>query len=333
MIERNKKGQFKKQFHFSDDELIDLYKEHKTLKGVALDLSVSPGFIRKEFKQRGLKYTPKIRYVCDDYFFDKQFEESYYWAGMMAADGNVSKQNDISLALAYKDIKHIEKFKTALKSDSPISVGGYNKTIIDGHEVGATAYARFRIRSHVMADNLKTNFNIVPVKTKIYSIPADVLKSPLVKHFIRGYFDGDGWYSKTYINGSGERLSLGLCGTLETMLSIRDIFSANNFGIGSLYKQKNIYKLTYSSQHSVFLISQYMYKNAICYLDRKEFIASTAKYYDDKTCILNLNYDDIVNALKTQKTIGRAAKLLGCSKSGLHKYMNKFGIKAPNARS
>jgi DNA-binding transcriptional regulator WhiA len=115
--------------------------------------------------------------------FDTYTLESCYWAGFIAADGNVYVNTSkgmyrTSIHLAHKDIDHIKKFKRTIVSKNKINISKTNGCCI-------------QIGSKHVVKSLERNFNIVPKKSLILEPPVNIPDS-LVSHYLRGVFDGDG---------------------------------------------------------------------------------------------------------------------------------------------
>lgn len=105
---------------------------------------------------------------------------SCYWAGFIAADGNIFK-NRLSLSLAEKDFLHIQKFKNSLDSDC---------TILSNKK---SNYINFTINvfNKEIVKSLKDNFNITERKTFTLKPPKN-LKGDNLLAFLVGFIDGDG---------------------------------------------------------------------------------------------------------------------------------------------
>lgn len=305
------------------EEVIKKYEELKTLKAVANYFNVHPEVLRKFFIKNNLQYNKKIIYSHDENFFSRDTEESFYWAGFIAADGNITDKNDFTLSLKKSDYDHILKFKVAINSNAPITITEPENRIIDGIETLHTGSAIIRFRANEWAKELK-RFNIIPNKTKTYSIPKIVLKHSLFKHFIRGYFDGDGWFSKTK-----NRISWGLCGNLSVMQDIKKhlVEEALLTGNSKIYRQKNIHKLIYSKARDVLLIVNYIYGEATIFLNRKYEISKLVKKIDDETIILNIDKVKLEEAFFRLKSYTLMAKEFECCKSSIFNYMKKYNIK------
>ena len=134
----------------------------------------------------------KRKFNVDDRFFECiNSEEKAYCLGLMYSDGNVisSKIWDskiISITQSEKDKDIVELFKKLTKSESLI-----NESVVNGGK-----YYRLCIHSKKMFDDLAA-LGVVERKSLILSFPS-FLSDEMIRHFIRGYFDGDGsvWEGK-----------------------------------------------------------------------------------------------------------------------------------------
>lgn len=114
----------------------------------------------------------------------------------------------------------------------------------------------------------------IPYTTIIYlkipSIPED-----LVKHFIRGYFDGDGcitgWLATEKGKADRVRYKFDICSKTITMLSdIQKVLSKNDINVNINYlKRDDMYRISTSSKSEVSKLYHYLYNDANFYLSRK----------------------------------------------------------------
>jgi hypothetical protein len=115
-------------------------------------------------------------------------EEKAYWLGFIYADGYVTNSDRFNLEISLKrsDKDHLDKFLSFLMSDAKVS----DKTIyLGGKEYLAS---RILIHSKKLVEDLISK-GCVPRKSLILTFPNEnILPQSLVRHFIRGYFDGDG---------------------------------------------------------------------------------------------------------------------------------------------
>jgi len=307
------------------DEVIKKYQELKTLKEVAKFFNVSKEGIRKFFIKNNLPYTKSISYNHNENFFATDTEDSFYWAGFIAADGNITAKKDFTLSLKQGDYAHILKFKTIINSNAPITISPPKDLIICGIETRTSGSAIIRFRAKQWSEDF-IRFNIVPNKTKIYSIPSNILNHKLVNHFIRGYFDGDGWFSHVK---KLNRYLWGICGNLDVVENIKELLNdkCNISGKTTIVRQNNIFKLTYSKQHDVSNIVDYLYGNANVYLDRKYQLSKSAKLADEATIILNLDKSKLEESYQRLKSLALVSKEFNCCKSSIANYLKKYNIK------
>ena len=104
---------------------------------------------------------------------------------------------------------------------------------------------------------------IVPNKSGKEFLPKTV-PNDLIKHFFRGFIDGDGT-----INGSlqkGKRVCFGICSMSEKII---DDFIAFNNSDFHKYLYKNIYTAEVAAKDKVYKYINFYYKDATIYLDRK----------------------------------------------------------------
>lgn len=307
------------------EQVIEKYEELKTLKAVANYFSINQATIKKFFVKNNIPYTKAINYSHNENFFATNTEDSFYWAGFIAADGNITDKKDFTLSLKQGDYAHILKFKTAINSDAPIKILPPKDKIICGVKTATSGSAVIRFRAKQWAEDF-LRFNIIPNKTKTYSIPPDILNNKLVNHFIRGYFEGDGWFSHVK---KLNRFCWGVCGNLDVVENIKELLNNNCDISGSttIIRQNNIFKLTYSKQHDVSNIIDYIYGEANVYLDRKYQLSKSAKLADEATIILNLDKDKLQEAYFRLKSLALVAKEFGCCKSSIFNYIKKYDIK------
>lgn len=139
------------------------------------------------------------KYEIDELSFSNINKDNCYWAGFIAADGNISGIN-LSVELNSIDEKHLLKLADFVRSN----IGIYKrKRQRDFEEI---EYSCFKIRSQIIINDLYDNFNIVPRKSLILEPPK--ISGNFIKHYIRGYFDGDGCigfdthFKLTFVGGS-----------------------------------------------------------------------------------------------------------------------------------
>ncbi len=124
------------------------------------------------------------KHTHDRTFFDTLNKVSCYWAGFIAADGYIYPPNGgIRIGLSEKDKQQVELFKRTIKSSSPVrcfdTSNGYRCAQID-------IYGAYECQK-----SLAEKFNVTQAKS-LTLMPPNITNQTHIRHFIRGYMDGDG---------------------------------------------------------------------------------------------------------------------------------------------
>ena len=190
-------------------------------------------------------------------------EEKAYWLGFIYADGYISSidRAGFEIALKAEDSNHLQKFNTFMEHRKNNVKLGISKC--NGKEFQR---CRWNVRNQHLWSTLNS-LGCVPNKSLIAQFPnVEIFTNPeLIKHFIRGYFDGDGCVS--YGNKEHTKVCVNIVGTEHILDTI------NHYIPKCLYKQKKstngcTYTLSASGRRA-FEFIDYLYRNASIYLDRK----------------------------------------------------------------
>lgn len=132
------------------------------------------------------------KYKLDARYFDNiNTEDKAYFLGLIAADGCVTQDNKFSISLQEQDKYIIELFQTFISSNHPIKYIDYKSK---GKNY-SNQYCLCFSNKH-MCCSLK-QYGIIPNKSIYGYFPQVMIDSPFLRHFIRGYLDGDGCISKS----------------------------------------------------------------------------------------------------------------------------------------
>lgn len=199
-------------------------------------------------------------------------EEKAYWLGFLYADGSVgSSDNRIELGLAEKDLKHIEKFRAFLKVDNKIQYREKTKSY------------RIQIKNKKCKSDLIKQ-GCIPKKSLILNFPnEEQVPIHLIRHFIRGYFDGDGWFTNTE-----KCFQVGIIGTEDFINGFLNIIEKENIKstnkIFTVHREDGAKRYVISSYNDVLNFLNYLYKDCNIFLDRKyanylDFINNGSNYH------------------------------------------------------
>ncbi len=88
----------------------------------------------------------------------------------------------------------------------------------------------------------------------------------LLHHFIRGYFDGDGWVSES----KGYRRIVGFVSSVSFIETLRQIFICLPHSIDKRRQKQGILSVHYRSKKTFAWWYKYMYADATVFLKRKK---------------------------------------------------------------
>ena len=200
-------------------------------------------------------------------------EEKAYWLGFLYADGYVNANEDkIELCLAEKDFHHLEKFKNFIGLPNKICYRATTK-----------AY-RYSFRStNCKQDLIKQG--CVPKKSLILHFPTtEQVSDALLRHFLRGYFDGDGWFTNTELCFEAGFISSqdfinSFLAKIESFIDVKIDSTVKN-----VHRENGAKKYSFYSKHDVTVFLDFLYQDSSIYLDRKyehylDFKMNGSKYH------------------------------------------------------
>jgi len=245
-------------------EIIRLYKSGLSADKIAAQYEVTNGTIYHILQKHHI--IRRYRYVVDESFFDKiNSEQKAYWLGFLYADGWIYRHGyttQMGIEVNIQDILHLEKLRVALHSSHPLS---YRTTC---------PMVRLTISNPKLVSGL-IQHGMIQRKSLILSFP-NWLASDLIRHFIRGYVDGDGSLhiaSAPAWNGC-QQPQLNIASSTKFLLGVRDyLHTIEGVGYPNPYHQKgqkDIWAiLAYGGGGQVPIILRHLYDGATIYLDRK----------------------------------------------------------------
>lgn len=201
--------------------------------------------------------------MVEDYFHTIDTENKAYFLGLLISDGNVFKplkgQSSISLTLKENDQYILKLMKADIK---------VNKKICTDNR----GCSQLTINSNQMAEDLQL-YGVVPRKSFKTYLP--ILNDlSMMKHLIRGIFDGDGsiFIKQTTIRNKFLH-SISFCGTHHLMQDISnfifDTLHLNQQPTVYDYKSKTLSEIKIMSINDIYLFGEWIYKDSSIYLKRK----------------------------------------------------------------
>lgn len=258
------------------DLVVKMYTtEHLPIHIIATKLKSSESKVSKILKSNGIEiYGHKMPRFNFHIFDSIDTEEKAYWLGFIFADGYIASINPkkpnyaFELSLKAEDFDHLNKFNAFMEfqgNNVKISKARTYTSLSMTEGIEVAERCRWSISNRVLWEALNSK-GCTPRKSNTLIFPdISVFSSiELIRHFIRGYFDGDG--SITYYNKEHTLPSVTLASKSENfMKGFVDYLPIDT----KYYKCKNEMYSTSLSERKAMLFLHFIYDNATIYLDRK----------------------------------------------------------------
>jgi len=151
----------------------------------------------------------------DQKFFTRSSPAVAYWAGFLMADGNVFVRSpritQLTLGIGEVDRIHLEAYRTALKSEHAIQQRAGTAVNVAGRTGRSRPQVILTVSGEGDVATALRRWGVVPNKTRNWVEPK--IPRRLLRHFLRGWFDGDGTLSfhdhrNQYFKVTGNRHAL-----------------------------------------------------------------------------------------------------------------------------
>lgn len=229
------------------------------------------GFRRHGYEVRSNKVNSRRFHINNEnYFKNIDTEDKSYWLGLIYADGYISikkyNQKMFGISLTERDIDILHKLNKCLDSSYPIRI--YKPT---NSYYNSKNYGRLLVTSEIIVDDL-IRHGVMESKTNILKRPK--IEYNLIRHFIRGYLDGDGSIKISNNNKGRKEFTVSFTGTDDILLYIANYLKDNNLvnRINKLSKRKEgqiVSNIDYGGNIQAQRILDHLYINSDLYIERK----------------------------------------------------------------
>jgi len=220
----------------------------------------------------------RIYHLNEDTFKDIDSQEKAYWLGFFSADGSIT-ENKVRLTLSDKDYTHLQLWKTF--------IGWTGKDYFHVKEKAHEVYFR---SSNMVADLAR--FTVTKRKTYTIRFPVKEIPPLLLRHYVRGYFDGDGCITKQtrrivkpnkkeYSYDGGE-FSIESNEEFLSLMQEHVFCSILSLPCTSIKYIDSINRLRYGGIDQLATIYHYLYDNSSTYLHRKKAIFKEILIHRDR---------------------------------------------------
>lgn len=260
----------------TEQKICQMYKDGKSGFEIARSTNIHSSTVYRVLKkyQIGIRSDREqaLKYKVDEmYFKNIDTEEKAYWLGFIYADGYLTRQGKngtkmLGIALAQKDLLHLEKIKTALNATYPINSYFTKKQSFKED----LEYCRILITNNILCDHLIDKGVVFKKSNVLLPPPSKHINDKNILHFIRGYLDGNGSINY-YINKHGHKcFEIGICGTREIVLWILKALDKDNLKIHQRHKSNiNNWQVNIGGNIQVLKILNALYSDTSIYLERK----------------------------------------------------------------
>jgi len=253
-----------------EKELEEYYKKNKTTDDTreSCILCVKDYNKKQIIKRKDVNYIKKRKYFYNEDFFERiDNEEKAYFLGFLFADGcvinNVEKYRyQVTLKLHTKDRHILESFIVSVNGEMPIWKHG-QREMVEIHFSGKK-----------MVNDL---INLGVTSNKTFTLQYPIIDETLERHFLRGYFDGDGCIRiKEDKRDNTKRGDLRIVsGSIDMLNKINERMNVL-FGVNTnkLYgpKDKDYKYIGWSGMSDIEKIYNGFYSESVLFLNRKKII-------------------------------------------------------------
>lgn len=220
--------------------------------------------------------------VNDDYFKNINAKSAYY-LGFIAADGHITnydrKTNHLIINILASDRNILDNLKKDLQ---------YEGNIYNVNKSNGQTQVSIRICSNIIKEDINKYIN---TNNKTYELNwCKDIPDDLIRHFIRGYFDGDGC---VHFNKEKGHYSASLVGTENFMYNLQLFYNLNNNNEdGSIKRHANYTNLTFGGKYVSKKFLDWIYKDSsedtrllrkyMKYLELSEYIGDEDKPYNNQ---------------------------------------------------
>src|SRR5690625_4230977 len=245
------KGKRRRKRTLSTEEIIKLYKDGKSTTEIAKLANVSARYIRMILNEYKVAMRPrgswKRKYKVNEHYFKTWSDNMAYILGFFCADGMVAGNAQL-ISFSQKEKYILENIKRELNSTHPI---------IQNKKTGVYI---LNINSKIMKNDMMELHGIMPNKAKDLKFPE--VPEQYLNHFVRGYFDGDGFvkYEKYFVSMVG--------GSKQFIKSLQKIIENAGFET-NFTEHETHYRVYVSGRKTIKEFSNWLYKDKKLYLARK----------------------------------------------------------------
>lgn len=261
-------------------KMYELYEQGKNTIEIGELYNLSSSYVSRLFHQESLKLRGKHetnrKHWFNENFFDSiDTQEKAYFLGLLWADGtNSLKKHCIEIGLQERDRHILDKMLVVMDAD-------YQLRCIKSKYPGGQDIYKVSLFSEHMSNRLN-EIGMVPNKSLVLTFPTCV-PYYLISHFIRGYFDGDGYISHNKDYTCEIMGTENFCMTLQSKLL--EVGIDSKIYNTTLRKETSTRRLYIGKKNNVCKFLKFIYADSTICIERKYNIALSRYNYINNTLI------------------------------------------------
>ena len=252
--------------------LIEEYNSGKSLAQIGKEYGNTYHALSKMLKDNGVEVVNRQNISrFNEHVFDIiDTEEKAYWLGFIYADGCIaSHKKDAKLKYTFEitiskeDKEHLNKFNKFMQYN-----GDNVKEKLVKYKGEIRTYYRWSVNNKHLWETLNS-FGCTPNKSLTLNFPNESIftEKSLIRHFVRGYFDGDGCIS--YNDKRHQRPCCSVIGTKDFLNNLQKLVLGDSLKLTNNHgksKETKVYTLNCTKAEAFIYI---LYYKSNIYLDRK----------------------------------------------------------------
>lgn len=205
----------------------------------------------------------KSKNIDENYFCEIDTQNKAYVLGYLFADGCLTNKKTLSMSCSKDNLESLQIIKKELQSSCKIGEYINNNGFIVNNK-----YYKFSVcNQKIYNDLLKAG--MIRNKSLTIAFPSCISKE-LEKHFIRGYFDGNGSVYYTINHNNYISPSISFSGNKKILETINEILNKELNSSTTIHPDKTIYTLKYGGQNIFRQVYNYLYEDSNLFLGRKK---------------------------------------------------------------
>ena len=249
------------------EEIKKLYNGGEGIESLQKKYKLRP--LAKYLKDFGIQKRSRSevrrKYHINENYFEKiDTEGKAYFLGFIYADGWLTKgRSRLGISLCKKDVDILIKFKEMLGYTGNFTSRRERDFVINGKTRRSKEQLGLSINNKKIHSDL-VKHGLVPNKSLILKFPSGLDKH-LLRHFIRGYFDGDG----SIILGSNRKWSISMISTYSFIKECQKIALEQIKIHLPVSKRGKIFVFQKGGVNQVKVVLDWLYKDSTVFLQRK----------------------------------------------------------------